>query len=274
MSIFRFKVWWTTLWVGSNGRDLEKETQIILLDKSDSCRPYVMMLLILEGPFRASMQPGHDDNIDVCVTGACVLVWSQPRLTQTTSSGRVAKTPFPSKKHKISSCITTRPKRLVLSEFSENVELSLEPFSFELITVSPVTVLPGKSVKFAPIGLGNMLNTGGAIQSLAFDENQNSVEVGARGSGELKAFASEKPTACRVDGKQVDFEYHEGMVVIHVPWPGSSTMSVVQYIFCSTYSEHDGITVIFCFFWCEGVFYFPSRPLIMFFFCLTKGITK
>ena len=67
-SIFRFKVWWTTHWVGSNGRDLEHETQMVMLDKSDdSGRPYVLLLPLLEGPFRASLQPGDDDNVDVCV---------------------------------------------------------------------------------------------------------------------------------------------------------------------------------------------------------------
>ncbi|KAJ6734313.1 GALACTINOL--SUCROSE GALACTOSYLTRANSFERASE 5-RELATED [Salix purpurea] len=70
MSIFRFKVWWTTHWVGSNGRDLEHETQMVMLDKSDdSGRPYVLLLPLLEGPFRASLQPGaaDDDTVDVCV---------------------------------------------------------------------------------------------------------------------------------------------------------------------------------------------------------------
>ncbi|KAG5242084.1 galactinol--sucrose galactosyltransferase [Salix suchowensis] len=63
MSIFRFKVWWTTHWVGSNGRDLEHETQMVMLDKP----AYVLLLPLLEGPFRASFQPGDDDNVDVCV---------------------------------------------------------------------------------------------------------------------------------------------------------------------------------------------------------------
>ncbi|KAK6129335.1 hypothetical protein DH2020_036908 [Rehmannia glutinosa] len=71
MSIFRFKVWWTTHWIGSNGSDLERETQILVLDKSDgpgdSKRPYIVLLPLIEGPFRASLQPGSDDYIDVCV---------------------------------------------------------------------------------------------------------------------------------------------------------------------------------------------------------------
>lgn len=66
MSIFRFKVWWTTHWVGSNGRDLEQETQIVILEKSDAGRPYVVILPLLESGFRASIQPGVEDFLDVC----------------------------------------------------------------------------------------------------------------------------------------------------------------------------------------------------------------
>ncbi|CAK9176149.1 unnamed protein product [Ilex paraguariensis] len=67
MSIFRFKVWWTTHWIGTNGGDLEHETQMVILDKSESGRPYVLLLPLLEGPFRASLQPGNADYVDVCV---------------------------------------------------------------------------------------------------------------------------------------------------------------------------------------------------------------
>ena len=120
-------------------------------------------------------------------------------------------------------------KKLVLSKPSDNIEISLEPFNFELVMVSPVTVLSGKSVQFAPIGLVNMLNTGGAIQSLEYGER--SVEIGVRGSGEMKVFASEKPRACRINGRDVEFKYDELMVTIQVPWPGSSSPSVVEYLF-------------------------------------------
>ncbi|KAJ6688219.1 hypothetical protein OIU74_016853 [Salix koriyanagi] len=67
MSIFRFKVWWTTHWIGNSGKDVEHETQMMILDKNDLGRPYVLLLPLLEGPFRASLQPGVDDSVDVCV---------------------------------------------------------------------------------------------------------------------------------------------------------------------------------------------------------------
>lgn len=125
-------------------------------------------------------------------------------------------------------------KKLVLSKPYENIEISLEPFSFELITVSPVTLLPGgtsPSVQFAPIGLVNMLNTGGAIQSLSYDDDENSVEIGVKGSGEMRVFASEKPRGCKIDGNEVAFEYEGHMVAIQVPWSSPSGLSVIEYLF-------------------------------------------
>lgn len=67
MSIFRFKVWWTTHWIGNSGNDVETETQMMILEKSDSGRPYVLLLPLLEGPFRASLQRGVEDHVDICV---------------------------------------------------------------------------------------------------------------------------------------------------------------------------------------------------------------
>lgn len=126
-------------------------------------------------------------------------------------------------------------KKLVLSKPTENIEISLEPFNFELINVSPVTLLAGTSVQFAPIGLVNMLNTGGAIQSLTFndhiEEANKSVQIGVKGTGEIRVFSSEKPITCKIDDKVVPFEYKDFMVVIQVPWPCSSNSSMVEYIF-------------------------------------------
>lgn len=122
-------------------------------------------------------------------------------------------------------------KKLMLTALSEDVEITLEPFDFELLTVSPVKMLSKKMVQFAPIGLVNMLNSGGAIQSLEFNDEEEMVRVGVKGTGEMKVFSSEKPKACRINGKDVAFEYGEKMVVIEVPWPGSSTLSVIEYLF-------------------------------------------
>ncbi|KAL6520223.1 putative galactinol--sucrose galactosyltransferase 5 [Orobanche minor] len=122
-------------------------------------------------------------------------------------------------------------KKMVLTKPSDTIDITLEPFSFELITVSPVKSLANTSVQFAPIGLVNMLNTGGAIQSLVFNERGDSVRIGVKGSGEMRVFASETPVACKVNGDEVGFIYADSIVVIHLPWPNPSGLSVVEYLF-------------------------------------------
>ncbi|PPD78423.1 hypothetical protein GOBAR_DD24650 [Gossypium barbadense] len=67
MSKFRFKLWWSTHWVGSSGKKMEYETPFMLLDKFDLGRPYVIMLPLIEGSFITSLQPGVGDNVDICV---------------------------------------------------------------------------------------------------------------------------------------------------------------------------------------------------------------
>ncbi|OIT33682.1 PREDICTED: probable galactinol--sucrose galactosyltransferase 5 [Nicotiana attenuata] len=124
-----------------------------------------------------------------------------------------------------------KEKKLVLAKPTDTVQITLEPFNFELLTVSPVTILGAKLVQFAPIGLGNMLNTGGAIQSIELDDEANSVEVEVKGAGEMRIFASEKPRACRINGDDVPFEYEGSMVVTNVPWCSPSGLCVIQYLF-------------------------------------------
>lgn len=123
-------------------------------------------------------------------------------------------------------------KKLVLSKPDDALEISLEPFNFELITVSPIKTLPN-NVQFAAIGLVNMLNSGGAIK--AVDESNKdgmcSVRVSVKGTGEMRAFVSQKPKVVRVEGEEVEFTYEADMVVVHVPWPNSSISSVIEYLF-------------------------------------------
>ena len=122
-------------------------------------------------------------------------------------------------------------KKLIIAKPSQSIEISLDPFEFELITVSPVTTLAETSIQFAPIGLINMLNTGGAIQSVVYHDDLSSVEVSIKGTGEMRVFASEKPRACLIDGEDVGFKYQDQMVAVQVPWPGSSGISTIEYLF-------------------------------------------
>ncbi|KAF8096463.1 hypothetical protein N665_0308s0037 [Sinapis alba] len=123
----------------------------------------------------------------------------------------------------------SQSKKLVLSGPNDDLEITLEPFKFELITVSPVVTVVGSAVQFAPIGLVNMLNTSGAIRSLVYHEK--SVEIGVRGAGEFRVYASRKPVSCKIDGEVVEFGYEESMVVVQVPWSPPEGLSSIKYAF-------------------------------------------
>ncbi|XP_058091917.1 galactinol--sucrose galactosyltransferase-like [Magnolia sinica] len=142
------------------------------------------------------------------------------------------KSPISTKGVDMFAVYSSQSKLVALIRPHEYIEISLEPFDFELFTVSPVMVLPMNMVQFAPIGLVNMLNSGGAIQSLEFDGEENSVRVGVKGTGEMRAFSSEKPKSCRINGEEVGFVYDDRMVVIQVSWPGSSSkLSMIEYLY-------------------------------------------
>jgi raffinose synthase len=117
----------------------------------------------------------------------------------------------------------------------EALEITLEPINYELIVMSPVRNFGSDNrVSFAPIGLVNMLNLGGAVQSFEFEENGEGlvVKVGVKGAGEMRAYSSVRPSACRVNGKEVEFVYEENLVSAQVPWSGSSSkLCCVEFLY-------------------------------------------
>ncbi|RWW19574.1 hypothetical protein GW17_00016348 [Ensete ventricosum] len=65
LSIFRFKTWWSTMWVGSCGSDLQMETQWVLFQVPE-LSSYVLLLPLIEGRFRSAIHPGNDDHVLIC----------------------------------------------------------------------------------------------------------------------------------------------------------------------------------------------------------------
>ncbi|WRX18705.1 Glycosyl hydrolases 36 - like 6 [Theobroma cacao] len=155
----------------------------------------------------------------VCLAGPKDIEWNN------------GKTPISVEGVSIYAVYQYQSKKLKLMKSSEKMEVALEPLNYELLTVSPVAILPKKQIQFAPIGLVNMLNSGGAIQSLAFDGDENLVRIGVKGRGELRVFASEKPWACKIDGVPVEFGYDEQMVRIEAPGLNSPLPPMVEYFF-------------------------------------------
>lgn len=65
LSIFRFKTWWSTMWVGDSGSDLQMETQWVLLDVPET-KSYVVIIPIIQGSFRSALHPGSEGHVMIC----------------------------------------------------------------------------------------------------------------------------------------------------------------------------------------------------------------
>ncbi|VFQ97481.1 unnamed protein product [Cuscuta campestris] len=69
---FRFKMWWMSQMMGSRGRDLPAETQFLLAELKDGTgeedeEAYCVLLPLIEGKFRASLQGNSGDEVELCL---------------------------------------------------------------------------------------------------------------------------------------------------------------------------------------------------------------
>ncbi|KAB5569533.1 hypothetical protein DKX38_003326 [Salix brachista] len=65
LSIFRFKTWWSTMWMGSSGSDLQMETQWVLFNVPE-IKSYVIIIPVIDGSFRSALHPGTDGHFMIC----------------------------------------------------------------------------------------------------------------------------------------------------------------------------------------------------------------
>ncbi|KAI3909117.1 hypothetical protein MKW92_044812 [Papaver armeniacum] len=89
------------------------------------------------------------------------------------------------------------------------VDVTLGVLQCEIYTVSPIREY-NRVVHFAPIGLIDMYNSGGAIEALSYSNSGSSecvVKIKGRGSGRFGAYSKTKPKFCLINGKEVEFDY-------------------------------------------------------------------
>ncbi|WJX95861.1 galactinol--sucrose galactosyltransferase [Trifolium repens] len=82
--------------------------------------------------------------------------------------------------------------------------LTLKVLEHEVFAVAPVKVL-GDGHRFAPIGLVNMFNAGGAVKGLEYKDGVVCLDI--KGCGKFGAYCSVRPTRCLLEDSVVDFEY-------------------------------------------------------------------
>ncbi|KAL6839028.1 hypothetical protein ACP4OV_031082 [Aristida adscensionis] len=100
--------------------------------------------------------------------------------------------------------------------------VTLGALQYEVFHVCPLrAVAPG--VSFAPVGLLDMFNAGGAVEECAVDDaGGSSVALRVRGCGRFGAYCSRRPARCLVDAAEAEFTYDAdtGLITVELPVPG------------------------------------------------------
>ncbi|CAN6197269.1 unnamed protein product [Urochloa humidicola] len=102
------------------------------------------------------------------------------------------------------------------------VPVTLGALEYEVFAVCPLRRVGGDA-EFAPVGLIDMFNAGGAVESCAVRAagEEAVAEMRVRGCGRFGAYCSRRPARCVVDAAEVEFGYdaETGMVTVELPVP-------------------------------------------------------
>eukprot|EP00252_Welwitschia_mirabilis_P020400 TRINITY_DN4_c0_g1_i2.p1 TRINITY_DN4_c0_g1~~TRINITY_DN4_c0_g1_i2.p1 ORF type:complete len:479 (-),score=66.48 TRINITY_DN4_c0_g1_i2:210-1646(-) len=103
--------------------------------------------------------------------------------------------------------------------------VTLKVMDKEIYTITPVKNL-GEGKSYAPVGLLDMFNAGGAIHELQYHWDKKRVEMSVKGCGRFGAYSSVKPAQCLVNSKPLEFSYdsESGLVVMHLEIPSEGQL--------------------------------------------------
>ncbi|KAL2338410.1 hypothetical protein Fmac_012856 [Flemingia macrophylla] len=99
-----------------------------------------------------------------------------------------------------------RSATLVILPHNAALPVSLKVLEHELFAVAPVKVF-GSGCRFAPIGLVNMFNAGGAIEGLVYEVEEGLVRLEMKGCGLFGAYSSLSPSRCFLGNNELPFHY-------------------------------------------------------------------
>lgn len=89
-----------------------------------------------------------------------------------------------------------------------------------------------KKIEFAPIGLMNMYNSGGAVESVSQsgDSSKSNILIKGRGGGSFGAYSGTKPKSITVNSKDEEFSFREEDNLLTVTIPSrTGTWSIDIY---------------------------------------------
>ncbi|XAR50262.1 Galactinol--sucrose galactosyltransferase [Bertholletia excelsa] len=113
-----------------------------------------------------------------------------------------------------------------------NVNVSLTTLQYEIYTISPIRIF-NQDLQFAPVGLLDMFNSGGAIEALyCFQESSGcKVKLKARGCGQFGAYSNTRPLRCLVDMEDVEFAYNLEDGFLKVELLGDCSLREIEFVY-------------------------------------------
>ncbi|XP_074562278.1 putative galactinol--sucrose galactosyltransferase 1 [Curcuma longa] len=93
----------------------------------------------------------------------------------------------------------------------DSIIYSHQKGEFDAFYGLPLRHLPMGLISYAPIGLVNMFNSGGAIKDLAYEFTRNNsvISLRVRGCGNFRFYASVSPSKITVGSNRVEFAYNK-----------------------------------------------------------------
>lgn len=113
-----------------------------------------------------------------------------------------------------------------------SLEVSLKTLTCELYTISPIRVF-GNDLLFAPLGLLDMYNSGGAVEALNCTKDLSSckIKIKGRGCGRFGAYSSTKPKCCMVNMKKEEFTYNAEDGLLTVKIQGECKLGDIEFVY-------------------------------------------
>ncbi|OMO64654.1 Raffinose synthase [Corchorus olitorius] len=108
--------------------------------------------------------------------------------------------------------------------------VALKAMEGNVLTISPIKVY-NEVIEFAAIGLMNMYNSGGAVDSVDFEVESKTLHVKGRGAGCFGAYSNTKPNSCSINSKDEPFNLNaqNNLLTITIPPASSSWNMAISY---------------------------------------------
>ncbi|XAR53893.1 Galactinol--sucrose galactosyltransferase [Bertholletia excelsa] len=114
----------------------------------------------------------------------------------------------------------------------QSLGVTLKTLECDVFTVSPIKVYHGE-IDFAPIGLIDMYNAGGAVEGMEVskDSSKHRISIEGRGGGRFGAYSNQKPEVCFMNSEEVGFDFRneDNLLTTIIPYEAHYWHITIDY---------------------------------------------